>query len=335
MVCCAAAQTFRLGAETLIGLCSRKMKRLFVLAFLLTSVARLSAQEQTVTLDDLAQSAQQWARENLDDDALRMLQGSDQQRVKSFLAELEKQFHGEYVVDLATLREPAKAIVPLLEQYEETAPYAAWLKTQLDYLDVAEQIRLLIPRPKPQPGRPAKPIQNPAPQVVREIWIKKVAEHPWPGAAKPYVASLKPIFAAQKVPPELVWVAEVESSFDLKARSPAGASGLFQLMPATAKRYGLKTWPLDQRLKPEASARAAAQYLEYLHGHFNDWRLALAAYNAGEGTVDRVMSRHKAHTYDEIATHLPAETQMFVPRVEATLLRREGRRLSQLQTPQG
>jgi len=121
-----------------------------------------------------------------------------------------------------------------------------------------------------------------------------------------------------------------EPSFDPKARSPAGASGLFQLMPATAKRYGLKTWPLDQRLKPEASARAAAQYLEYLHGHFKDWRLALAAYNAGEGTVQRMMSRHKARTYDEIATHLPAETQLYVPRVEATVLRREGVKLAEL-----
>ena len=317
----------------MVGLCSLKMKRLFASVLLLLSAAELLAQEQTVTLEDLAQSAQQWARENLDDDALRMLQGSDQQRVKSFLAELEKQFHGEYVIDLARLREPARAIIPLLEQYQETAPYAGWLKTQLDYLDVAEQIRLLIPTPKPQPGRPVKPIQNPAPQVVREIWIKKIAQHPWPSAAKPYVASLKPIFATQKVPPELVWVAEVESSFDPNARSPAGASGLFQLMPATAKRYGLRTWPLDQRLKPEASARAAAQYLEYLHGHFNDWRLALAAYNAGEGTVDRVMSRHKAHTYDEIATHLPAETQLYVPRVEATVLRREGVKLAELRLP--
>src|SRR5438046_4971718 len=104
------------------------MKRLFVLVFLSTSVAGLWAQEQTVTLEDLAQSAQQWARENLDDDALRMLQGSDQQRVKSFLAELEKEFHGEYVVDLARLREPAKAIVRLLEKYEERERYTAWLK---------------------------------------------------------------------------------------------------------------------------------------------------------------------------------------------------------------
>jgi membrane-bound lytic murein transglycosylase D len=106
-------------------------------------------------------------------------------------------------------------------------------------------------------------------------------------------------------------------------------------MPATAKRYGLRTWPLDHRLRPDDSARAAAKYLDYLHAHFKDWRLALAAYNAGEGTVEKLLQRHKARTFDEIATHLPAETQMFVPRVEATLARREGVKLSQLRVHAG
>jgi membrane-bound lytic murein transglycosylase D len=102
-------------------------------------------------------------------------------------------------------------------------------------------------------------------------------------------------------------------------------------MPATAKRFGLRTWPLDQRLKPETSARAAAQYLHSLHARFHDWRLALAAYNAGEGTVDNLLARRKVHTFDAISTALPAETQMFVPKIEATLLRREGMKLSQLE----
>jgi membrane-bound lytic murein transglycosylase D len=140
---------------------------------------------------------------------------------------------------------------------------------------------------------------------------------------------LKPIFAAQKVPEELVWVAEVESSFNPKARSPVGAAGLYQLMPPTAKRFGLKDSP-DERLDPEASARAASKYFEYLHRRFKDWRLAMAAYNSGEGTVQKLLDRHKAKTFDEIATHLPAETQMYVPKIEATIAKREGVKLSQL-----
>ena len=311
------------------------MKRSCIVGALLLCACLASGQDDVMTLDDVVQSADQWAKENLDEDTLRALQDVDRDKVKQFFNDIQKRFHGEYVIDLASLKDTAKAILPLLEAYEETQPYAAWLKAQLDYLEVADQFRLIIPPPKVEPGQPPKPVPNPAPNMEREIWVKKLADRPWPDGAKPYVTRLKPIFTAQKVPPELVWVAEVESSFDPRARSPAGAAGLFQLMPATAKRYGLRTWPLDDRLRPDDSARAAAKYLEYLHTHFKDWRLALAAYNAGEGTVQKLLQQHKAKTFDAIATHLPAETQMFVPRVEATLARREGVKLSQLQMPSG
>jgi membrane-bound lytic murein transglycosylase D len=153
--------------------------------------------------------------------------------------------------------------------------------------------------------------------------------------ANEYVPELKPIFAAQKIPPELVWVAEVESGFDRRAVSPAGAAGLFQLMPDTAMRFGLSLGPRDQRYQPEPSATASAQYLKYLHDRFKDWRLALAAYNAGEGTVRKLLDRYKTDSYDDIAGHLPAETQMYVPRVEAVLLQREGANLEQLPASQG
>ena len=288
-----------------------------------------------MTLDEMVQSADQWAQENLDDDALRALQEVDRDKVKQFLNDIQKQLKGDYVVDLAALKDTAKIVLPLLEAADETQPYAAWLKAQLDYLEVADQFRRTIPPPKVEPGQPPKSATNAPPTLEREVWVKQFADRPWPERAKSYVPRLKPIFTAQKVPPELVWVAEVESSFDPRAHSPAGAVGLFQLMLATAKRYGLRTWPLDHRLRPEDSARAAAKYLAYLHTHFKDWRLALAAYNAGEGTVDKLLQRQKARTFDAIATRLPAETQMFVPRVEATRARREGLKLSQLRLPSG
>jgi membrane-bound lytic murein transglycosylase D len=287
-------------------------------------------QDDTITLDDLVQSAERWAKENLDEDALRVLQSADQEKIKQFFKDIQKEFHGQYVIDLAGLKDAAKTIVPLLENYEETLPYAAWLKPRLDYLEVADQLRLIVPPPKQEPGNLSKPTPNPQPQMEREIWIKKVAERPWPKAAKPYVSRLKPIFTAQRVPSQLVWIAEVESSFDPRARSPEGAAGLFQLMPDTAKRYGLRLRPFDQRLTPEESARAAAKYLHFLHVHFKDWRLALAAYNAGEGTVDSLLKGRKVRTFDAISTRLPAETQMYVPRIEATLLRREGVKLEEL-----
>ena len=131
-------------------------KKLCILALLLGNVLVVSGQDDTVTLDDLMRSAEQWAKENLDADALRVLQRADQQQVKQFFAEIQKQFQGEYVIDLASLRESAKVVLPLLERYEETLPYALWLKSRLDDLEVAEQLRLRIPPPKPEPGQPPR-----------------------------------------------------------------------------------------------------------------------------------------------------------------------------------
>ncbi len=299
--------------------------------------APLAARGQTNELDlqDLFDSAQQWAQENLDTNVLRALQDVDQQKVQQFLDKLQQRFQSDYVVDMASLRAAADAILPLLESHEETQPYAIWLKTRLDYLDAANEWQRSAPPPKVQPGKLPSPLPNPGPAQEREIWIKKVAREPWPKAAREYVPRLKPAFASEKVPTELVWVAEVESSFDPRARSPAGAAGLFQLKSATAKRYGLSLFPWDQRLRPDPSARAAARYLKDLHGQFKDWRLTLAAYNAGEGTVRRLLDKYKTHSFDRIATHLPAETQMYVPRVEAVVRQREGVELEKLAGPRG
>ncbi len=308
---------------------SPAVQRLWLAVMLSVGVLGARAQEQ-VPLDELMESAGQWAKDNLDDDALRALQSVDQEKVRQFFAEFQKRSRGEYVVDLAQLQASAKAWLPLLESYEETTPYAAWLKAQLDYLEVANDFRAAFPPPKLKPGEAPRPSTNPTPEKEREAWAKKLTQRPWPKAAQPYIARLKPIFQAEKVPPELVWMAEVESSFERRARSPAGAVGLFQLMPATARQYGLRTGLFDERLKPEASARAAARHLRYLHGQFKDWRLSLAAYNAGESVVRKLLKQHKARSFDAIATHLPAETQMYVPRVEAVLLRREGVKLQGL-----
>lgn len=309
------------------------MRIRFTLALFLAGFICVWAQDETVTLPEIIESAQQWAQENLDTNLLNALPEVDQPKAQQLLRDLQQRFQGEYIVDLAALRETAEAVLPLLEAHPKSQAYAAWLKPRLDYLQVADEFRILIPPPKTEPGQPLPPIPNPPPQKEREIWIKKVASRPWPSAAKEYVPRLKPIFTAQKIPPELIWLAEVESSFDARARSPDGAAGLFQLMPDTAKRFDLSLWPRDQRLQPEPSARASAKYLKFLYDRFGDWRLALAAYNCGEGALQKLLTRHKAKSYDDIAVHLPAETQLFVPKVEAILLRREGVELAKLTPP--
>jgi membrane-bound lytic murein transglycosylase D len=290
-------------------------------------------QEQPLQLGDLDPSVEQWLRENLDDRVLQALTETDQQRVRALFAELMRDFQNEDVYDLAALKETASALLPLLQQNEETRPYAEWLKTRLDYLETASELRR-SQQPKPsKPGVPAPPLPRPTLQLQRAIWNRQLEKRSLPPRAQNYVPQLKPIFTAGGVPPQLVWLAEVESSFNPNAKSPAGAAGMFQLTRPTAKSLGLSTWLPDERLNPEKGARAAAKYLRYLHGRFGDWRLALAAYNAGESRVDALLKKSRTRSFDAIANRLPAETQMYVPKCEATLKKREGMALTQLKLP--
>jgi membrane-bound lytic murein transglycosylase D len=291
------------------------------------------AQEEPVTFDDLLESGREWVEENLDPDVVESLGELDEAKAQQFLREFQERFAGEYVIDLAPLRVTAETLLPALERFEETRDQAAWLRARLDYLEVAEEFRVLIPEPGPEPGEPPKPRLNPTPEQERKAWRKQVATRPAPKGAAAHVARLKPVFAAQKLPPELVWLAEVESAFNPRARSPVGAVGLYQLMPATAKALGLATSPDDERLDPEKNATAAAKYLRQLHGRFKDWPLALAAYNCGEGRLQAALTKYEAKTFDEVARRLPAETQMYVPKMDAVLARREQTSLAKLAPP--
>jgi membrane-bound lytic murein transglycosylase D len=283
-----------------------------------------------INVGEMLNAAQEWANENLDEDTLQALSQVDREQVEKFLSQFQKQLQTDYVLDLAPLKDAAKVVLPLLAAHEETQPYAAWVRSRLDYFDVAEELRKAAPVPKTVPGQPPKPPPNPSPESERKVWARKLKQSDWPKGAEQLVPKLKSAFAAERVPEELVWVAEVESGFNASARSPVGAAGLFQLMPETAQGLGLRRWPFDQRYQVEPSAQAAARYLKRLHHRFGDWRLALAAYNAGEGKVSGLLERNRTRSFDSIATQLPAETQMFVPKVEATIQRREGISLGQL-----
>jgi len=157
----------------------------------------------------------------------------------------------------------------------------------------------------------------------RAYWSKKIARRDPPRRAADVVPRLEAVFRDSGLPPQLVWLAEVESSMDPAAKSPAGAVGLFQLMPATARRFGLRTGLVDDRRNPEKSALAAAQYLKILHKRFKSWPLALAAYNSGEGRVGALLKRRNAGSFDAIADDLSVETRMYVPKVIALVKLRE------------
>lgn len=307
------------------------MKLRSLLVVVLSAAPLALAQDEQINLEDLMREGAQWVQENINLNALgAMANNVDRDKAQQLFQTLQQRFQSEYVLDLAALKETAAAVLPLLEEHEETKPYAAWLKTRLDYFDLADTLKRATPPPIVKPGQPPKPLPNPGADLQRKAWQKQLENRPLPKDASSYVSLLKPVFAAQHLPSELVWVAEVESSFDPRARSPMGAAGLFQLMPRTAKTLGLSLWPRDERLQPEKNAAAAAKYLRYLHGQFQDWRLTLASYNAGEGTVRNLLTKYKTRSFDKIATHLPAETQMYVPKIEATLLRREGKTLDKL-----
>jgi membrane-bound lytic murein transglycosylase D len=309
------------------------VKLCVTLAFLLAPGCLVAAQPNETDWSDVLDAAQRWAQDNLDEDVLKALQNADQSKVREFLRRFQDYLKSDDVLDVGQLKDAADAVLPLLDAHNETKPYAAWLRARLDYLDAAGELKSAAPRPKHEPGKPAPPIVNPSYAAQQKLWASRMSRRPWPKAAVTLVPKLKPVFRREGVPEALVWLAEVESGFDPRARSPAGAVGMFQLMPATAKQYGLSLWPRDQRMQAEPSAQAAAKILRRLYGRYDDWRLALAAYNAGAGTVSRLLQRYHAKSFERIAPHLPAETQMYVPKVEATLLRREDCELVALKAP--
>ena len=313
-------------------MCARAIFILAVVTILIRPATEWAGNVST-PVDDLLNEGQQWARENLSDEALSVLDNVDVELIRHFFNDLEQEYRGDTVLDIARLQPKAVAALPLLEAHAETRPYAAWLSTRLDYFRVAKELGAFLPPPRHEPGL-TLPRFNPLPEQERRAWQKELEKRPAPQGAEAMAAHLKPIFVTERVPAALVWVAEVESSFNPAARSPTGAMGLYQLTPATAKTLGFSLWPRDQRLDPDKNARGAARYMKMLQKRFHDWPLAMAAYNAGETRVQALLDKHSEGTYDSIAVHLPAETQMYVPKVNATLLRREGISLHALPVPQ-
>lgn len=117
------------------------------------------------------------------------------------------------------------------------------------------------------------------------------------------------------MPLELRCLAVVESALNPLAVSRAGAKGLWQFMYLTGKQYGLKSTTLvDERFDPLKSTEAACQYLLDLYGRYKDWFLALAAYNAGPGNVNKAIARAGGvMDYWAICPYLPGETRNYVP----------------------
>lgn len=139
-----------------------------------------------------------------------------------------------------------------------------------------------------------------------------------PIAQAPLESMIDGLLGRQGLPIRLSSVVSVESGFNPAALSPKGALGLWQLMPDTARHYGLAVDAReDERLDPVKATMAAAAYLRDLYARFGDWPLALAAYNAGENRVRQAMNRLKTDDFWTLSREqaLPQETLQYVRKV--------------------
>lgn len=139
-----------------------------------------------------------------------------------------------------------------------------------------------------------------------------------------YMAMARRIFKEEGVPQDLAWLGQVESAWSPNARSWAAAVGLWQFIPGTAARFGLRQdYYIDERSSYEKATRASARYLKFLANRYaGNWELAMAAYNSGEGNVDRAIARSGYADFWEIYQRglLPNETRNYVPNILATII---------------
>lgn len=136
-----------------------------------------------------------------------------------------------------------------------------------------------------------------------------------------FLPMVKRVFREEGLPEELSYLAVVESGFNPFATSPANAVGIWQFMPSTAKRFGLRMDDyVDERRDPYKSTVAAAKYLKFLYNTFGSWELAIAGYNCGEKCVQKRTDSVGSYKFSDIKYSLPKETMEYVPRFFAILL---------------
>ncbi len=183
------------------------------------------------------------------------------------------------------------------------------------------------PADMPNPVAIAGPIQ-----IDTQGDVGMFAQQFWGGRGKDLDAALirlqairptlESILQSEGVPKDLIGVVLVESAAQPLAQSSRQARGLWQLIPETARRYGLKVGGgRDERIEIEHATRAAARYLRDLYQEFENWPLALAAYNAGQDAVQKALGRSRATTFQELSDggSLPWETRTYVPAVLAAM----------------
>ena len=135
------------------------------------------------------------------------------------------------------------------------------------------------------------------------------------GRAEMYFPYIEPALLNENLPIELKYLPVLETGLLPYAQSGAGAAGLWQFMEGTGASYGLKiTNAVDERRDPAKSTLAASQYLKKLYSIYKDWTLVLAAYNCGDGTLNKALKKAESNSYWDVQQYLPKQTQEFVPK---------------------
>jgi membrane-bound lytic murein transglycosylase D len=158
-------------------------------------------------------------------------------------------------------------------------------------------------------------------RAITEIWARRAGR---------YAAMIQAELVRAGLPSDLLWLSLVESGHNSSSRSRAGAVGLWQFIPESARLYGLRVdrW-VDERLDPLRSTQAAVLYLGELWHRFGSWELAMAAYNMGQGGLTRSIRKYNSNDFwrlSRVEAGLPWETALYVPKVLATAIVMKNRR---------
>ncbi|CCO23029.1 LysM peptidoglycan-binding domain-containing protein [Maridesulfovibrio hydrothermalis] len=146
----------------------------------------------------------------------------------------------------------------------------------------------------------------------------------WLKRSEPFLPYVRQVLKDNDIPEDLAMLPFAESGYNAWAYSRVGAGGMWQFMPYTGRKFGLRVdWWVDERRDPFKSTHAAVAYLKVLHNMFGDWHLALAAYNAGEGKIGRALKKTGCDNFFDLTKNnyklsrryrLRAETKNYVPK---------------------
>ena len=205
-----------------------------------------------------------------------------------------------------------------VDAYDENAADSASIRVIENFLDTVDAGRFSLPiRFNERVMQEIYYMTNSARGFITRSLSRKTA----------YDSLIYAKLAQKRMPRDLIYLALVESGFNVKAYSRAKAAGMWQFIPETGIRYGLEVdfW-VDMRRNPEMATEAALSYLSTLYAEFGDWLLSMAAYNCGEGRIRRLIREKKADstwgnrpvTYWDL--QLPQETMHYVPRILAAMV---------------